>query len=343
MKKIYVLIIASVISFSQTQAQLVVLPDTNILLTVNSFVLGGVTTSNIQYTGGTNTLGNFSNGNTTNLGLSDGIIMTTGNISNPQIGNTVGTFASTSNGEPGCPELDLLSGYTTYDASILEFDLVPVGNILEFNYIFASEEYPEYVGSSYNDVFAFFISGPNPIGGNYHNLNIAEIPGTALPVAINNVNQTLNSTYFVNNELLGGQDIIFDGFTTLLTAQIDVIPANTYHLKMAISDVGDEAFDSAIFLKAQSMKSYNSTGIKTENTESCKVFTSTGSGQLIIITDNHTNNKAATISDIQGQALIQQPINNAETKIDINNLPKGIYFISVSGENILYNKKFIKL
>jgi len=66
------------------------------------------------------------------------------------------------------PDLSVLAaGFQTFDASILEFDFIPQSDTLKFNYIFGSEEYPEYVNSGYNDVFGFFISGPGIAGPFY--------------------------------------------------------------------------------------------------------------------------------------------------------------------------------
>src|SRR5690606_1780277 len=72
---------------------------------------------------------------------------------------------------------------------ILEFDFVPNGDSLMFRYVFASKEYPGYTCSSFNDAFGFFISGPG-INGPFSNnaINIALIPGTDVPVAINTLN-----------------------------------------------------------------------------------------------------------------------------------------------------------
>jgi len=250
-------LILAVLCFSiiNTQAQLVVTQQSDINLLVNNFILTGVTATNITYTGDTNAVGSFSNGNSTNLGLNDGIILTTGIVNGtPQIGDSAACNSGTSNNTPGDALLGSIIGTTTYDASVLEFDLEPVGNILEFQYVFSSEEYPEWVGSTFNDIFGFFITGTDPGGGLYIDKNIALIPNTNDVVCINNINDSLNSNYFVNNA--GGANIVFDGFTTVLLAQIQVVPQSIYHLKMAIADVSDAVYDSGIFLKAQSMKSY---------------------------------------------------------------------------------------
>jgi hypothetical protein len=337
MKKLYAIVLFVLISFS-TSAQLIVVIDTNSTQLVNNFILLGVTASNVQYTGAPNTLGTFSNGAITNLGMTDGIVMTTGVLNGtPAIGSPVSNFASTSNSFSGDTILNtLIPGYYTYDASILEFDLIPAGNILEFQYVFASEEYPEWVGSSYNDVFGFFISGPNPVGGNYANENIAIIPGTSLPVAINNVNVGLNSTYFIDNETLGGSSIVFDGFTTVLMCQLTVVPSSTYHLKMAIADAGDGIYDSGIFLKAQSMKSYMITGVQesTQNTtgvypsplteNSVLKFNLSQYGRVIINFNDYTGRLVQQVID-------EYPAGSNSVSIGqyLKDSPSGLYFISI--------------
>ena len=102
----------------------------------------------------------------------------------------------------------------------------------------------------YNDVFGFFVSGPNPAGGNYTNYNVARIPGTAVPVTIDNVNSGSYSSYYVNNGT--GLTVVYDGFTTVLTAWCLVTPCNQYHIKIAIGDAGDGAYDSGVFLEENS-------------------------------------------------------------------------------------------
>jgi hypothetical protein len=150
--------------------------------------------------------------------------------------------------------LSTLAGANTFDACILTFDFVPIGNSVSFNYVFASEEYPVYACGQYNDVFAFLVSGPNPAGGNFSNENIALIPGTNDPVAISSISNVApcvqNAQYYVSNYT--GTAVRYNAFTTILTAQVDVVPCATYTIKLAIADAVDGLFDSGVFLESGS-------------------------------------------------------------------------------------------
>ncbi|MCF8275087.1 MAG: choice-of-anchor L domain-containing protein [Flavobacteriales bacterium] len=230
---------------------------------VENVLLGScVTASNITYNGAAVAAGTF-NGNGTILGLNSGVLLTTGQAIvalGPDNANSIGA----GNGLGGDPDLTVLaSGFQTYDASILEFDFIPQSDTLRFNYIFGSEEYPEYVSSGYNDVFGFFISGPGiagPFSGGA--MNIALIPGTSTPVAIDNVNNgysgsepalngpCTNCAYYVDNS--NGPAVQYDAYTTVLTAVAVVTPCLTYHIKIAVADAGDGALDSGVFLEAGS-------------------------------------------------------------------------------------------
>lgn len=192
-----------------------------------------------------------------NVGIPSGILLTSGSVGNaPGPNNT--SAASTGLGAPGDPDLDDIPGVLgTNDACVLEFDFTATSDTIRFNYVFGSEEYLEYVGS-FNDVFAFYISGPGIVGTE----NMALIPGTATTVSINNVNNVTNSEYYVINgdgftPPYNTDDyyIQYDGFTTVLEAKHSVFPCETYHLKMAIADDLDEALDSGVFIEAGSLTS----------------------------------------------------------------------------------------
>lgn len=148
-------------------------------------------------------------------------------------------FASTALGEPGDSALSALSGFSTYDAAAYSVTVVPNGNTLYVDYVFASEEYPEYVGSSYNDVMAVFVDGQN----------CALVPGTQTPVSINTVNPGSNAQYYVDNTFgAAGYGTTMDGLTTPLVCSVPVTPGEPVVIKIAVADASDAVYDSAVAL-----------------------------------------------------------------------------------------------
>lgn len=220
----------------------------------------GVQVSNIQFTGATPSRGTFNSTNS-NVGITEGVILSTGRIFDA-IGpnNDPGGFSSNNDmGQDGDDDLELLLGLgaTTLDAAVLEFDFVPIEDSIVFNYVFASEEYLEFVNDGYFDVFGFFLSGPG-INGPYSNnaVNVALVPGTNTPVTIDNVNDQVNSDYYVDNgdgetwpQTVNSSIVQYDGLTIRMTAVLHVQACETYHIKLAIADVTDGIYDSAVFLE----------------------------------------------------------------------------------------------
>lgn len=223
---------------------------------------GGVTVSNITFNGQPANTANeqaasFNSANA-NAGLPSGILLATGDAAmalgpNNNSGATMGGYSGYSDAD-----LASLAGIAVFDAAVLEFDFVPMGGEVSFNFVFASEEYIEYVNAGFNDVFGFFLSGPG-ISGSFSNnsVNIALVPGTSTPVAIDNVNPMSNAAYYTDNGdgytypfSSDPQYIQYDGFTTPLTATHAVQCGQTYHIKLAVADAGDEILDSGVFLEA---------------------------------------------------------------------------------------------
>ncbi len=197
------------------------------------------------------------------LGLSKGLLLTSGSLNwavGPNNNGGGGNIIDANNNAPGDPDLDYLSvtfgdGTQSNDACIIELDVTAFTNEITFEYIFASEEYPEFV-NDFNDIFAFLISGPGITGdpniGNQ--LNIAVLPdGSNTLVEINNINNLTNWQYYRNNE--NGRATQYDGLTSdflgikkSLTARASVTPCSTYHLKIAIADRLDFVYDSGVFI-----------------------------------------------------------------------------------------------
>ena len=220
---------------------------------------------NIQTIGSEFGLGYFSNAQDV-LGFSKGIIISTGSIEDAVGPNDDIETTTSFNNVVGDVDLDIFSTSVVLDATGIEFDFIPFSNQVTFKYAFASEEYCEFVGSIFNDNFGFFVSGPGINGDFFNNaINVATLPNSGDYVSINSVNHITNTSFYIKNELEADatqcgtpfapnylDKIEFDGFTTPLKATIDVIPCETYHIRLVVGDVGDDKLDSAVFLESKS-------------------------------------------------------------------------------------------
>jgi hypothetical protein len=249
----------------QTNAQLQVNSSVTANALANQIVGTGVTISNVNLDCAPGAYGVFTNGNTTNIGLTNGILLTTGSANDAIGPNTDGgTTVNNPSAYNGNAGLDPLTPWSIQDACALSFDFVAESDFITVQYVFASEEYNEYVCSQFNDIFAFFVSGPNPLGGNYNNTNLALVPNTTLPVSVNSINNGSpgqfgdndncialnNSEHYINNST--GLTIGYDGFTVTLTAQVAVVPGQSYSFEFAIADISDSSLDSGVFIKGSS-------------------------------------------------------------------------------------------
>ncbi len=218
----------------------------------------------LHFTGAPASRGIFTNGASTNLGINSGIFLTSG-AGYIVPGPNSSCYAGVNNGYPGNATLNGITTSTTYDAAVLEFDFIPESDTLHFKYVFGSEEYNEWVGTQYNDVFGYFVTGPDPLGGQYNDKNIALIPGTNISVKINSINNGNSgcgvvptgpgsySQYYHDNT--GGLSLEYDGFTTVLTAFILVVPCQQYHIKLGVADAGDGIYDTGVFIEENSFSS----------------------------------------------------------------------------------------
>lgn len=210
--------------------------------TLASSLLGdGVSISNVTYTGTQTSGGRFSGG-TGIIGFEQGVVLSSGRIASVK-GPNLQDGLTTNNGSAGDTQLTALAGQQTFDATVLEFDFVPNGDKVFFQYVFGSDEYNEYVGSI-NDIFAFFVNGTN----------CATVNGSTV-VAINTINKGSNPSLYRNNDLTDGPALInteMDGLTVVLDCAASVRPNEINHIKLAVADAADSILDSAVFLRAGS-------------------------------------------------------------------------------------------
>ena len=274
-----------------SNAQLITTSNLTVEQYVQEVLLGqNVTVSNILFNGGpanvvSPAVGGFDCTNC-NLGIASGFAMTTGDVAGLVGPNDESGYAGTGTGlavgqDPDLLDLiqELIPGadpniVDVNDWVIIEFDFIPLGDTIQFQYVWGSEEYSEYVGTNFNDIFGFFISGPG-ISGPYANNadNIARVPGTNAPVAISTINNGPNNTgpcvsceYYNQDGQYGTlafdapehTDPMYmqmDGYTDILTATAIVQCGETFHIKLAICDTSDPAYASAVFLQRDSFSS----------------------------------------------------------------------------------------
>lgn len=242
-------------------------------LVVNMLLGSGVLVSNVQYTGNPEQIAGFSNIGQW-LDWEGGLVLSTAYASNLNIPAINQDFQSGS--EPfEDPDLlavanstyDLLGlsdlngqplmVYQVNDICALEFDFIPIGDNISFDFLFGSDEYLEFVNTIYNDVFAFFLTGPG-IAGPYANgaVNIAVVPESdpLVPITVSSVNDQSNSASYIHN--IPYQNININGYTTEFTASHAGLTAGeTYHIRLAIADGSDYLLGSFVFLEAGSFTS----------------------------------------------------------------------------------------
>ncbi|HXD54058.1 MAG TPA: choice-of-anchor L domain-containing protein [Solirubrobacteraceae bacterium] len=242
-----------------------------------SLVGGGVSISNVAFTGSPRSAGSFTAGSSS-VGFERGIVMSSGKVqtypedepcsrgvegpntcyeaSGEKAAGPSGWENATSFELPGDEALSTLSGFPTFDASVLEFDFVPQHPTVQFSYVFSSDEYSDYSNTPYNDVFAFYVNGSN----------CALVPGSGEPVAVNTINNgndqegadaTPHHPELFRDNVRPEPSIAsqMDGLTTMLTCTAGVNPGQSNHMRLAISDASDPIFDSAVFIASDSLVS----------------------------------------------------------------------------------------
>ena len=247
------------------------------------FLGNGVKILKVTSIGSNQSIGYF-NGAMGDIGLQEGIVLSTGTVDHIDRANDSPSTGDTP--EIGNVQFDQdlqnLSSYPIKEVTGIEIEFVSQTELLEFKYVFASEEYPEFNCSKFNDIFAFFISGPDPNGGLYNKKNIALVPDpmdptgntfTDFPVWTNSVNnglvgtdtngescnkenETLSFSQYYNDNS-GSTTFTLDGYLDVFKARASVVPCQVYTIKLIIGDNNDFDYDSAVFLEANSLTSKN--------------------------------------------------------------------------------------
>ncbi len=226
----------------------------NILINSGCASVTKVSVSGGNFATGEKSWGYF-NANGSTFPFSEGVILSTVKIIHAQGPNTYPSNDGGSMGWNGDADLNTALGIgNSLNATVLEFDFIPLGNEISFDYIFASEEYHDNAPCTYSDGFAFLLK---EVGSpNYQNL--ALIPNTPFPVKVTSVHPDIPGGCSAENEQYFDAfnpteyPTNFNGQTVVLTAKSAVVSGSQYHIKLVIADEGNYKYDSAIFLKGSS-------------------------------------------------------------------------------------------
>ncbi len=300
----------------------------------------------------------YFNSENSNIGISEGFIMASGGVMNAIGPNTNGGSSQPGIGD-GYFDPDIASitaPLNTNDVIAIEFDFIPNGDTIVFNYVFGSEEYNNFVCASYMDAFGFFIAGPgvtgtytSPAGFPDGSTNIALIPGTTTPVSINTVNNgdppagntncppggLDNAQYFIDYDYpVNGTPIPYDstesqldGMTIVLQAIAYVVCGETYHIKLVICDASDSILDSYVFLQKDSFSSNAAVAVSLDLTVGeayNTLFEDCGVGTLVFERFGDFSMEEWIYLETSGTAI---------SGVDYTQIPDSLVF--PAGENII--------
>ncbi|MBE9488973.1 MAG: choice-of-anchor L domain-containing protein, partial [Bacteroidetes bacterium] len=285
----------------------------------NHLVEGCVEVTNITSTvngsvNGFSSFGSFDRASS-NFPLENGIVLATGNATSG--GNTFNDQdlnEGTVNWGTDPDYETALGTSNTHNATSIEFDFISVSNLIQFDYLIASEEYGSQYLCDYADSFVFLIR-ETASAGPY--TNVALVPGTSTPVSTNSIHAEIfgfcppqNEAYFDNYDI---GDTNYNGRTIVLSAGTTITPYVQYHVKLVIADGFDQNFDSAVFIQGNSLTPVINLG---DNLTTCADT---------IVLDADIENSFATYDWYLNNALV---VNDGSPIFNVTQ--SGIYRVEVS-------------
>ncbi len=209
----------------------------------------GVTVVSASYSGDGSASGIYSGGDTLAPGATPadtGVILSTGRAddytnANGEANQSASRSTDTS-GENGNADFDAAAGASTFDASYLDVSFIPDAEVMTMQFIFSSEEFPEYQASIYQDVVSVWVNGEQ--------VQLELGSGTATP---DNVSATRNQNFYLDNTT-DAFNTEMDGLTVTMTLTMKVKPDEVNTLRIGIADVGDSVYDSNLLIAGDSVQ-----------------------------------------------------------------------------------------
>ncbi len=330
--------------------------NSGVLVSISNVTFNGASADSISPR-----LALFTNGNSDSLNMDSGLIMYTG--STERIAGVPPDWIPIANYQDS--DIQTMTGMPVNDCAVIEFDVLVEADALAFNYFFASAEYASFTCSTFNDGFGLFISGPGLEGPFTNNaVNIATIPNSTTPVAINTVNSGVSSypgneancesanpnwiedsQYFIQNSGNEVNDLLFTGYTENFEAYMEVVNGETYHIKFAICDASDGALDSGVFLETGSFEGRLLSGLRDMEHKALYIYPNPTTHFLNLenVCTECSGNIQFQIIDIQGRIVAEyQKPNTDQIRISTSGIEKGIYILNAMYNNqLLAYKKFV--
>ena len=212
-------------------------------LVANTAAYSGATMSSGIYTGALGTIAGISPTNT-------GVILSTGNVADftnssgtTNTNTAAGTGIDVTGGIDSDSQLNAVAGMNTFDGAILTASFIPDGDWLTMQFVFSSEEYPEYVNQNVNDAFGVWVNGT------FVPVSIS----VAGNVAIDEINAARNENLYQSNT--GDQfNTEMDGLTYVLSLKAPVNAGQVNTIKIGIADGGDAIYDSNLLIMGDSVQ-----------------------------------------------------------------------------------------
>jgi len=261
----------------------------------NTIFGDGVQIVSASYTGDTDSSGIYTNGDSIAPGVTPsdtGVMFSTGDLrgftnSNPFQSNQSSSTTTGSSGPNGVADFNAAAGARTYDASYMDVDFIPTGDFMTMQFVFASEEFPEYATGAFQDFVGVWVNGslvPLSVGD-----------GDIDP---NNLNAGSNGNLFVDNT--GDQyNTEMDGFTLTMTLTIPVNSGEVNSIRIGIADVTDSSYDSTLLIAADSVQT---TLVALD--DSANLFPTGSRTMDVLANDVNSVGGALTITQINGHPVV---------------------------------------
>ncbi|WP_297767599.1 Hint domain-containing protein [uncultured Roseovarius sp.] len=288
----------------------------------------GVTVVSASYTGDARSSGIYSNGDSIAPGVTpsdSGVILSTGRASdftnsasngppwawwlNNDANQNDNTSTNTS-GVNNDPAFNAVVGAPTFDAAFIDADFIPTGDVMSMQFVFASEEYPEFTTSQFQDSVGVWVNGsfvPISVGS-----------GDTAP---NNINDESNANLFVDNTESDFNSEM-DGFTLTMSLTIPVNPGEVNSIRIGIADVNDANYDSNLLIAADSVQTTlvamdDTTKLFPDGTKTLDLLGNDINNTAGTLTITHLNGQSVAAGDTVTLNSGQQLQLNADGTIDV--------------------------